>query len=203
MAKFSTLYGEYRYVNRLEWFEDDRNIPLVYYDMGERLGLSDTNQKKKYDKLQDYLGTSLGKLAWHMFCKVSYDYPLRDDHDSMGAINVIKAVNSTPNPIFNNDRIREVLAEGEVLGKPFIDDKMAPLFGRLFNLHHCKSLGRLNLFKLKSLTTQRHKCPACGCVFGSHGHVYKKPSVSVDHIRWRYEDKLEGAGSSLRQETKV
>ena len=40
-----------------------------------------------------------------MFCKVSYDYPLRDDHDSMGAINVIKAVNSTPNPIFNNDTI--------------------------------------------------------------------------------------------------
>ena len=203
MTRFSDMYGDYKYVPRLDWFEDDRNIPTVYYDMGKDLGLKESGQKYKYEELQAYLETTLGKLAWHMFCKVTYDYDLRDDHDSMGSMNIIKDVNSMANPIFDNQRVKEVLTAEGKLGKPIISNRMSPLFGRLFNYHHCYKLGRPTLLKLRPMFNLRNTCPACGCVSAADGWVIEKPSVSVDHTKWSYEDAIEHAGSNLKQETKV
>ena len=203
MTRFSDLYGEYRYEPYLEWFMDDKNIPIVYMDIGEKLKLQEEGQERKYEELQDYLESTMGKLNWHMFCKVAYDYPLRDDHDSMGAINVIKDINSMPNPIFDNDRVKELLVERKALGKPIIDEKMSPLFGRLFNYYHCYLQGRLPLFRLRPLTNQRNTCPACGCIFSAKGFVQEKPTVSVNAREWDYADALEDGGSNIRQETKV
>ena len=143
----------------------------------------------------------MGKLNWHMFCKVAYDYPLRDDHDSMGAINVIKDINSMPNPIFDNDRVKELLVERKALGKPIIDEKMSPLFGRLFNYYHCLCEGRLELFNLRPLQRRENHCPVCGCSFTASGYVTEKPTEDVDVDMWSFTDTVEG-GSKVH-ETKV
>ena len=71
MASFAEDYGPYKFDNNIEWFESSKNVPYPTSQISEFLGIEDTNKAKRYIDLRLFLDTTLGKITWHMFCKVS------------------------------------------------------------------------------------------------------------------------------------
>jgi hypothetical protein len=202
--KFSDSWGGYRFQNTLEWLESDQNIPIVYSDMGKQLGLEGDGFKHRYEELQDYLETTWGKLTWHMFALSAYEYELRDDIETMGAMNIIKDINSMNNPIISNPRVEELMKQMNKKGKPLINNDNAAMFGRLFNYHHCLREGRPSLFRLRNLFNAEFKCKVCGAISRHSGYVVQPPTESVCVETWTTGDIIEGeGGSNVKHDTRL
>ena len=201
MASFAEDHGPYRFDNNIEWFESSENIPYSTSQISEFLGVEDTNKAKRYIDLRLFLDTTLGKITWHMFCKVAYEYDRKYDVEKIGVDKVVNEVNAKQNSIYANPAIYNVFRETRTTRTPILPDNIGPMFARLFNYYHCMCEERLELFNLRPLQRRENNCPVCGCSFTASGYVTEKPTEDVDVSRWSFKDKVEG-GSKVH-ETKL